>query len=156
MCTEFHLLEYKQKALRYLHAFQHRRVTPFRIDPLKKFSDPWDPNGYADDCITNDLITDVYLEFSERTRKAESERYLRTLTGQLAHMIYRQTFTFWLIAKCLSVDNTFRAAAKATVVDKNKARSKMMKGGILTMINEQNEIISWVRTKYLRSCSHRV
>jgi hypothetical protein len=67
--------------LRYLQAFQCRHNTPFQPNPLKKFSDPWNADGYSDNCITDDLITDVYLDFIERTRKVESERYLRTLTG---------------------------------------------------------------------------
>jgi hypothetical protein len=35
-------------------------------------------------------------------------------------------------------------AGKATIVDKQKARSKVMKGGVLSCINERNEIIGWV------------
>lgn len=45
----------------------------------------------------------------------------------------------------MSVDNTFRAAGKATIVDKQKKRTKVMKGGILSALNENNEIVSWVR-----------
>lgn len=47
---------------------------------------------------------------------------------------------------CASLDNTFKLAAKATVVDGNGAHSKLMGGGILSVINECNEIIAWVRT----------
>jgi hypothetical protein len=53
---------------------------------LGAFSEPYALDGYADASITDDLITDVYLEFGERTRRIESERYLRTLTG-CAHLI---------------------------------------------------------------------
>lgn len=45
---------------------------------------------------------------------------------------------------CLSLDNTFKIANKATVVDKNGTHVKLMKGGILSVINEMNEIVAWV------------
>jgi len=51
-------------------------------------------------------------------------------------------FSFTCIAGlCLSTDNTFKVAGKAMVVDTLKARTKIMKGGILSFINEFNEII---------------
>ena len=46
--------------------------------------------------------------------------------------------------ECLSLDNTFKSAAKATVIDKSKGRTKLLKGGVLNVLNERNEIISWV------------
>jgi hypothetical protein len=49
--------------------------------PLKAFSDPFDPMGYRDAVISDDTVTAVYLAFIEKTRKAESEYYLRTLKG---------------------------------------------------------------------------
>lgn len=42
----------------------------FRIEgpeELRMFSEPNDPEGYRDSVITDDLISDVYLEFGERT-----------------------------------------------------------------------------------------
>jgi hypothetical protein len=83
--SELHLLEYKQKMLEYIQNAPNHRASPFDVKPLVPFSTPYDPAGYADASISDDLISDVYLEFSERTRKSESERYLRTLTGCL-HM----------------------------------------------------------------------
>lgn len=44
------------------------------------------------------------------------------------------------------MDNMFKLAAKATVVDGNGTHSKLMGGGILSVINESSEIIAWVRT----------
>ena len=44
----------------------------------------------------------------------------------------------------MSADNTFRAAGKATVVNAAKTRTKLMKGGILSVLNELNEIVAWV------------
>ena len=62
----------------YLKAFQAcwkpSDLTPLR---LEAFSDPWDPERYA-----AKPITEVYIEFSERMQKAESDDYMRTLTGQ--------------------------------------------------------------------------
>src|SRR5438477_12260814 len=79
--SELHLLEYKQRMLKYIENATHRRVSPFEIEPLVPFSAPCDKLGYADNPISDDLISDVYLEFSEYTRKFESEAYLQTLTG---------------------------------------------------------------------------
>jgi hypothetical protein len=49
---------------------------------LKEFSDPCEPDGYNDKPITDDLISDVYLAFSNQTRSSESQEYLRTLGSQ--------------------------------------------------------------------------
>ncbi|KAJ7256718.1 hypothetical protein C8J57DRAFT_1235582 [Mycena rebaudengoi] len=43
---------------------------------------------------------------------------------------------------CLSADNTFKAAGKATVADSSKARSKLVKS-TLSFSNEGNEIVAW-------------
>lgn len=50
--------------------------------------------------------------------------------------------------ECISLDNTFKAAKKAVVLEKTKARTKLLKGGILSVLNEKNEIIGWVRTPF--------
>jgi hypothetical protein len=47
---------------------------------------------------------------------------------------------------CISLDNTFRSAKKATVAENKKTRVNLMKGGLLSVINERNEILAWVRT----------
>jgi len=51
-----------------------------------------------------------------------------------------------LLAKTLSLDATFKFANRATVVDKDGKRHKLVKGGILSMINEHNLTVGWVRT----------
>jgi hypothetical protein len=79
---ELHLLQYKKRMLEYLQVFGRKWVSPLRAQPLHKFSGPYDTNGYAATSVTDDGITDVFLEFSERTRQKESEKYLRTLTGR--------------------------------------------------------------------------
>jgi len=42
---------------------------------------------------------------------------------------------------CLSLDNTFRVAGKAMIIDKQKKRTKIMKGGVLSVINEKSEML---------------
>ncbi|KAJ6460701.1 hypothetical protein C8R47DRAFT_1226202 [Mycena vitilis] len=124
---QLHLLEYKQRHLEYLRAFEARTVPGIGDpSPLTAFSAHNDSTGYNGKSITDDLITDVFLEFCNRTRIEECSRYLRTLT-----------------AICLNLDNTFKAANKATVVDDSKAHTRVMKGGILSVLNELNQIISW-------------
>ena len=44
------------------------------------------------------------------------------------------------------MDNTNKVGHKMTVTEKNKAHTKIMKGGVLSAINEKGEIISWVHT----------
>ena len=81
--TELHLLEYIQMKLEYLwHLETRKQQTSFFSVPLKTFTQPWDPNGYHDKSIADDMISDVYLAFSDQTRSPESQAYLRTLKGQ--------------------------------------------------------------------------
>ncbi|KAJ6533328.1 hypothetical protein DFH09DRAFT_1406865 [Mycena vulgaris] len=125
---QLHLLEYHQHSLEYLQAYQKAYATPgslpFSTTTLATCSPP-NAAGYSDTSITDDMIRDVYMAFVERTRSEESDEYLRNLRI------------------CLGADNTFKAAAKATVVDASKTRTKLMKGGILSVLNELNEIVAW-------------
>ena len=112
---------------------------------MHAFTGPWDTNGYRDKSITDDLITDVYTTFSNQTRSSESQAYLRTLAGQYLKKIINVTVSsLRAIGICLSLDNTFKVSAKATVVDKNGTHCKQTKGGILNVINESAEIMAWV------------
>ncbi len=45
----------------------------------------------------------------------------------------------------ISLDATFRAASKATIIDDANTRTKSYKGGIETVLNEKDLIIAWVR-----------
>lgn len=58
-------------------------VFPFLKAPLRSFSKPDDIGGYSDTSITDDMISDIYLKFSQSTRVEESNDHLRTLTGAL-------------------------------------------------------------------------
>lgn len=42
------------------------------------------------------------------------------------------------------MDHTFKAANKAIVVTPDKKRVKVMKGGLLNVLNEHSEILTWV------------
>jgi hypothetical protein len=50
---------------------------------LEEFSKPEDPAKYSCVPISSDMITDVYLEFIENTRKQESTDFCKTRTGQI-------------------------------------------------------------------------
>ncbi|KAG2113703.1 hypothetical protein DEU56DRAFT_710042, partial [Suillus clintonianus] len=95
-------------------------------NPLQAFSDPHDKKNYNDKPISNDVITEVFQEFVSGTRERESEDYLRTLSGI-----------------SVSFDNTFRAAGKASVTNRDKQKVKVLKGGIISLMNENGEIIGW-------------
>jgi len=131
--------------LEYMQNLRRRTVSPFVVNPLVPFSHPRAIDGYCDNCITNDLITHILNEFSERTRKNESEKYLQTLSGE-DKIVFRNVPPTYhsFSAKCIALDNTFKSAGKATVVDKEKRHIKLMKGGILNVLNENGEIIGWV------------
>ncbi|KAG2045396.1 hypothetical protein BDR06DRAFT_852815, partial [Suillus hirtellus] len=94
---------------------------------LQAFSNPGDSLGYADKCISSEIITEVFSDFCAGTRQKESEMYLKTLS-----------------AICGSLDNTFKAASKETLINKDRQRSKEPKGGILSVQNEDNLIIAAV------------
>lgn len=150
-----HLEHYHQRRRTYYEAIQHRLgySSYFHKPPaLLPFSTPDDKDGYNAIPISNDLITDAYQEFCKRTRQAESEKYLKILTG----MLHSPTGTLGnphaasalSIAIVISMDATFKVAKKAAVVSPEKAHEILMKGGILSMMNELNEIIAWVRTLF--------
>jgi hypothetical protein len=68
--------------LEYLRSFEGARQNPFKPLVLQQFSAPDSTTGYNNKSISDDTITDVYLEFCERTRKGESSEYLKTITGE--------------------------------------------------------------------------
>ncbi|CAA7261854.1 unnamed protein product [Cyclocybe aegerita] len=125
---KLHLLEYYERKLEYLSCFEAAHLHPFpgQRTNLEMFSEPGQESGYSDAFITNDLITDIYLDFIKKTREGESHNYCQTRTG-----------------KCLSLDNTFRSAKKAVILEKDKTHTKMFKGGILSVINERSETLAW-------------
>ena len=49
---------------------------------FKPFSAPDDMQAYADKSISHEIITEVFLDFSGRTRQAESDLYLRSLPSE--------------------------------------------------------------------------
>ncbi|KAJ7467666.1 hypothetical protein FB451DRAFT_1178035 [Mycena latifolia] len=122
--------QYHEHSLEYLQAYQRVHAAPgslpFSTASVEPFSAPTEA-GYNDTSITDDMVREVYMAFVERTRGEESDEYLRNLDPGV----------------CLSADNTFKAAGKATVVDASKTRTKLMKGGILSVLNAINEIIAW-------------
>jgi hypothetical protein len=82
LLAELHLLEYQQVALEYLQEFEKKKTAIFQKVELTEFTSPQDPFGYNDKSISHDLITDILLEFTKRTRMFESANYLQTLHGK--------------------------------------------------------------------------
>jgi hypothetical protein len=79
--------------LDYLREFEANKPTFFKKQALVPFSNPKDQAGYSDKSITSDMITDIFLEFSERTRKQESHNYLQVLTGAYLSPIWQTANT---------------------------------------------------------------
>ena len=78
-----HLLEHRLRMFDYLRTFETQyKALPLCRPRLQVYSAPTDPQGYADVSITDDMISDVYLEFSQRVRQEESMSYVRTLSGK--------------------------------------------------------------------------
>ncbi|KAK6992885.1 hypothetical protein R3P38DRAFT_3224861 [Favolaschia claudopus] len=119
---QFHLLEYKRRHLAYLNTYNSHSFQT----ALELFLAPNDRLGYNDKSISNDMISDIFRDFTKQTREPECSKYLCTLS-----------------VICMNLDNTFKAAKKATVANSSKARTQLMNGGILSVLNEQNEIIAW-------------
>lgn len=44
----------------------------------------------------------------------------------------------------LSLDNTFKISNKITIKDREKIVTKLLKGGVLSVLNEKNDIVAWV------------
>ncbi|KAG2085011.1 uncharacterized protein F5147DRAFT_782255 [Suillus discolor] len=126
---QLHLFEHKRRMLEYLEAVRARECQNDSKNSLgnyfnsgvtsgtclQAFSAPDDALGYSDKSVSRDTITEI-----------ESANYLKSLS-----------------AICASLDNTFKAANKATLTNKDGQKTKEIKGGILTVLNEGNEIISW-------------
>ncbi|KAG2050296.1 hypothetical protein BDR06DRAFT_974662 [Suillus hirtellus] len=134
---ELHLFEHKQQMLEYLEVFQiqptynaNSRLTNYfsgsksAVKTLQAFSSTSNPLAYADKSILGEIITEVFLDFCTCTRQKESREYLKTSS-----------------AICGSLNNTFKAATKATLTNKDRQKSRELKGRILSVLNEDNQII---------------
>jgi hypothetical protein len=134
----------------YLESFQSLPNTSGRLVPLRlrDFSGPWDKQGYNEHTISDDTITEVYLEFCDKSRKDESDEYLRTLTGETAGLPFQYPCDKLTCrpGRCISADGTFKISKKGTVSDSMGKRSKLLKGGIVNCVNEGSETLSWVRS----------
>ena len=54
-----------------------------------------------------------------------------------------------VVAICGSLDSTFKISNKATITDKDGQQLKYLKRGILSILNEKNEVITWVSASVL-------
>jgi hypothetical protein len=95
--TELHLLEHHKRHLEYLQYFELRPHTPFAPLKLKLFASESLAHPKS---ISADTITELFTEFSNQTRKVESENYLRTLTGLSPHC-KRIVLTHEITERCL-------------------------------------------------------
>ncbi|EJD45149.1 hypothetical protein AURDEDRAFT_165695 [Auricularia subglabra TFB-10046 SS5] len=109
------------ETIRQLHLLQYLR-------DKREYTEPYDNRGYALAHISSDVLSDAYLDFVRRTRRPESEMYLKSLTGV-----------------SLSIDATFKITNKATVAQGGTSqRDRRLKG---SGINENNEIVFWTQSK---------
>lgn len=135
------------KANYFINYFTVSKNHSIQTQVLQAFSNPGDSLGYAayaDKWISSEIITEVFLDFCARTRQKESEMYLKTLSGTFSHALVALTHLNSKLAICGSLDNTFKAASKATLTNKDRQKSKEPKGCILSVLNEDNLIMSWV------------
>ena len=58
--------------------------------------------------------------------------------------VVEDTVQVYILHNSGSLDSTFKISNKATVSDKDCQRAKYLKGGVLSVINEESEIIAWV------------
>jgi hypothetical protein len=70
--------------------------------------------------------------------------------GSLVTQSHLHNTSHCILAVSISLDNTFKAAQKVTLAaNQNMSHAKVWKGGIMSVINESNEIIAWVYTTRL-------
>ncbi|TFY83333.1 hypothetical protein EWM64_g678 [Hericium alpestre] len=130
---QLHLLEHMKSQLDYLNTYQSKHSSFFDYYKLQDFLDPFDPLlGGAS--ISDEIISEVFLEFTAWSCQSESETYMRTLHGI-----------------CLSMDATFKVVDKAVIVDKKRKRTTAMQGGIMSLINEWTEILNWTMCQTKRN-----
>ena len=73
---------YKAIERRLAHPDPFRTLMKDAAPALVPFSPPDDVTGYGASPITNNMVTEVYNEWSTRVRELESEQYLKILTGK--------------------------------------------------------------------------
>lgn len=54
----------------------------FQPSTLRLFSPPDDATGYGNKSISDKIITEVFIDFVQRTREQEAAEYLRSTTGE--------------------------------------------------------------------------
>ncbi|TFY77528.1 hypothetical protein EWM64_g6486 [Hericium alpestre] len=124
--VQLHLLEYNKAQLEYLRTYRSVHSAYFHYRALQPFMEPFNAKGYGGPSISDEIISEVYLDFTTRSREDESQRYMRTIR-----------------AVTMSMDATFKVIKKATVTDGKHKRTKVMSGGLTTAINEHTESMFW-------------
>lgn len=134
--AQLHLLKYHRRMFEYMSKLNEVwHTAPKTVDlffsvsrnQFRAFSAYDDPQGFAGHSISADIITETYLNFVTHTREVESQQALTVIA-----------------AICGSFDSTFKITNKATVTDEDCQRSRYLKGGVLSVLNEENQIITWV------------
>ena len=137
MPLELHLLEYHRSKFEYLQFYEARskQVAFVRRPELCNYSLPQrvgkELNGYDGTSITDDMVMDVYAQFSE-VRQKECKEHLQTLTGEhgavcMAMLPYLEMAPncFLTAATTLSLDTTFCTTSKASIVNEDRSRSSI-------------------------------
>ena len=86
----------------------------------------------------------IWISASEPARRSPRSTYE---PWRVSHPLYCKIADSDLCsAICVSLDNTFRSASKASVTDSKGIRSKPWKGGMQSMLTERGLTMSWVCT----------
>ena len=83
---ELHLLDYYKKVLEYLNVSESLLDTQLVPLLLKSFLEPHDKLGFNSNSISNETITEVFLEFGEKTCNKELDEYTCTLTSMTENL----------------------------------------------------------------------
>ncbi|TFY76247.1 hypothetical protein EWM64_g7763 [Hericium alpestre] len=123
---QLHMLEHGRAFLKYIQTYRKAHTASW-LDyyALKPLASPFE-SEFGGSSISDEIISEVYLEFTSRSRQGESEEYMRTLHGI-----------------CISMDATFKVVNKAVIVDNKRRWTTVMKGGITSTINEHTETLIW-------------
>lgn len=66
-----------------LRKLQHFMTSSMSPPSLYPFSELSDPEGYNDDSISDDIVTEIYLHFFGKVRSKKSVQYMKTLSSKV-------------------------------------------------------------------------
>ncbi|KAI6030973.1 hypothetical protein EDC04DRAFT_2572146, partial [Pisolithus marmoratus] len=103
-------------------------------------------------CAVTRELFDLIVELRPSSTSGAIAEQIKREYGLYHSVVYADDLHRHCSAVCGSLDSMFKVSSKASLTDKDCQCSKHLKGGILSVLNEDNQIVSWVST--IPSTSH--